>query len=152
VHSGYSRLGDRIVHRRTIWADPLRKSIRVLDEFDGITRDEHLIETRFVTPVAQVVVAKNNRITIQEKVDCGISMNFESDVSGDWLIEGCEIYPRYGVSMPAKIITMRQRTKVPLKNVTVISAISGWPADSVQWSQNNDRVFAIKDTMQSVCR
>lgn len=152
VHSGYSRLGDRIVHRRTIWADPPRKSIRVLDEFDGITRDEHLFETRFVTPVAQVVVAKNNRITIQEKVDCGISMNFESDVSGDWLIEGCEIYPRYGVSMPAKIITMRQRTKVPLKNVTVISAISGWPADSVQWSQKDDRVFAIKDTMQSVCR
>jgi len=153
VHSGYSRFGDRLVHRRTIWADLPRKTVKVLDEFEGMTGVKHLFETRFITPVAQVVVDKNNRITMQEKIDCGITMNFQSDVSGEWSIEGCESYPRYGISMPAKIITMRQRSKVPLRNLTIISTISDLAADSQQWSQKENRVAAIiNDTMQNVSR
>ncbi|KAA3632188.1 MAG: hypothetical protein DWP97_11510 [Calditrichaeota bacterium] len=119
THKGYTKLGDNIVHRRTIWTDLKRTIIKIVDEFDGSQNDVHTFETRFITPVTEISKnGPNLKLTADE--DNSLSLNFVSHQNPEVRIDDTEYFPRFGKALPAKRITSKVTQKLPCKLVTII--------------------------------
>ncbi len=148
-HRGYEQ-NNKIIHRRTILANLHESVIEITDEITGDSNKEHLFETRFITPVANVIVHKNSVIEVVEDSSNKITMAFDADSNQKIEIKQSEYYPRFGVAKPAQVITRIQKVKLPLINKTTIELTKDEIADYSKQkihnriAENNNTSTAVK--------
>ncbi len=120
-HRGYEQSNSKIIHRRTIQVNLKTSLIEITDEITGDSDKEHLFETRFITPIENVIIQKNDIIHIRADKDDCLAMLFDKSRNQKIEISQSEFFPRFGITIPAKIITRIQKTALPLVNKTTIS-------------------------------
>lgn len=146
IHHGYERNNLKIIHRRTIQVNLKTSLIEIRDEITGDSNKEHLFETRFITPVENVIMQKNGLINICEGIENSLTMSFDRDENEKIEISESEYFPKFGVSKPSQVITRIQKSKLPLINKTTISMVK---KEELIYSQQ-ERINRINKKLESV--
>lgn len=114
-HSGYARLGDGIIHRRTIAISPESAKLSITDQFDGQPGREHKFDLHFITPLE--AVDKTDGTSVALRKDHIRSLVMQAGEKGliGLAVTAIEHFPRYGVKAPAKLIAYSYRSTLPFK-------------------------------------
>ena len=123
THSGYRRLADEIIHRRTIEASLDNLRFRITDELSGGAFQEHKIELSYMTPLQCKEQSKPGGFILTDHNGKSLVLTVESDVAIQSRIAPTEYYPRYGVTAKASKIIFELKSKMPVKIITFMEYV-----------------------------
>jgi uncharacterized heparinase superfamily protein len=117
-HDGYARLGDGIVHKRTITVALKTSAISVVDEFEGKRGRHHAFNLGFITPIDSVEQNDGARVTIRR--DHVRSLVIETSENGltELSVQPLSYFPSYGVKADANLVRFSFRSRLPFKITT----------------------------------
>lgn len=133
-HDGYSRLGNRLVHRRTVEISLKEKSVEVWDEVIGIGEEEVDIQNNFLTPWNCIKGKSPNEIQILADNQSVLTLSFESSAALNVKHARADFYPRYGVTSKGTQISCNCRSTLPFRLHTKMTYVKA-PASSERLSQ-----------------
>ncbi len=114
-HDGYARLGDTIMHRRTLEVSLAEKTIAIWDEVSGDGKGEHFFESNFLTPLDCHKDKKTLEATIAGSFGRSLNLKFDSSSELHLHTFPAEYYPRYGTVKKGTQICCRVRTTLPFR-------------------------------------
>ena len=124
THKGYSRLTDKIIHRRTIEASLDKQSFKITDELTGGAYHMNKVELSYMTALKCKEQSKPGGFIILDNDGKSLALTVESDVSIRSRTVPTEHYPRYGVTAPASRITFELKSKMPVKIITIMEYVN----------------------------
>ncbi len=141
-HDGYARLGNSMIHRRTLEVSLTGQNITIWDEVTGEGKQEHFIESNFLTPLEfykdKIILAG----TIVGPLARSLHLNFTSASELHLHAGPAQYYPRYGTVKTGTRISCRCRAALPFKLETRLIY------DSItQPSQSPHRMVALEKTL-----
>ncbi|OGC95504.1 MAG: hypothetical protein A2W25_01150 [candidate division Zixibacteria bacterium RBG_16_53_22] len=112
-HTGYSRLGDSISHRRTITVFVSELSVVITDEFTGRHGSEHDFVSRLIMPNVKIMMAQDREVAIRRNGHPGLVIKSSGQGFLSTTINQIEYFPRYGVRERGYQMEFAYRGKVP---------------------------------------
>ena len=116
-HSGYRRLPDPVVHRRTIFHLHGEYWL-VRDVAEG--QEVHELDVRWHFAPELNVVASENGLTATCDEEEGLVLLVAASAEWDWAVEEGLVSPAYGVKQSAPVGTFRTRVQLPAELGTLL--------------------------------
>jgi hypothetical protein len=120
-HTGYARLNDAIIHKRTIWVSLEAYSIMIQDDFAGKENDNHTFDLSYMTPSRDVSRTDLNSAAVGDQKYKHLIINVSEACLKDGKIKAIEYFPRYGAKEPATLITYTYLSRLPFQIITKIA-------------------------------
>jgi hypothetical protein len=120
-HDGYARMGDGIIHRRTIIVSLETSGISVVDEFEGKRGRHHAFDLRFITPIDSVERNDGTGVTIRRDHVRSLVIGTSEDGLTELSVQPLSYFPRYGVKADANLVRFSFRSKLPFKITTSLA-------------------------------
>jgi uncharacterized heparinase superfamily protein len=145
-HTGYARLVDGIIHRRTLTVSFKDLSVVAVDEFDGSGNVLHKFTSNFMTPCLEIERARNAEIFI--KAGRNEALKISNSLGGFKAIniDRVEYFPHYGVKKPGFKIEFRYQSHLPFRIVTAI-AYNDNDAFNSELSQGAEAVLSLDEIL-----
>jgi hypothetical protein len=115
---GYSRLGGKIVHRRTIEVSLNEAKFEISDEISGGSTSEHLFKCAYLTPFACQIGKDDSSATITASGEQQLDLKFESTSQLRLKTEPAAFFPRYGVTQWGTRLICSSRSVFPFNMTT----------------------------------
>jgi hypothetical protein len=112
-HTGYGRLGNGIVHRRTITIFLSELSVVITDEFTGRHGSEHDFASRLIVPNVKIEMAQDREVTAKRDNHRGLVIKSSGQGFLSTTINQIEYFPRYGVRERGYQIEFGYRGRLP---------------------------------------
>ena len=149
-HDGYGRLGNSIIHRRTIEVDLVDLSIAIQDEIRGEVEKVHLIECNYLTPWECHNNKNNKEVRIKSNTGSSLSLSFAGNSDCELITVPTEYFPNYGVTAVGTQIRCQCRTRLPFTLKTHFSYESAKPLITLQQLTAGRLSPALKTEVQEV--
>jgi len=114
-HNGYSRLGNSIIHRRTLEVSLAKKAIDIWDEITGDGEKEHFIESNFLTPQDCHMSKNANGAQLVSKTGQSLMIDFTSSSELHLHTVPTDYYPTFGTVKKGCQLSCKCRTRLPFK-------------------------------------
>ena len=120
-HDGYSRLPDRIIHKRTVSAMLDGPSVLVTDEITGKSGTWHRYKMIYITPQKEIEQLDNSAVVIGRKRFGNFKIRGSSEGLRKMNIEPVDYFPRYGVMQSGNIIIFDYEGILPFRISTTMT-------------------------------
>ena len=121
-HDGYSRLEDKITHKRTLSVSLASNSLLVTDEFSGKTGSAHSLLMQYITPQREIEEIDESTVAIGRRRIGSLKMRASVESLQGMEIAPIEYYPRYGSKMQGNQIRFHYVSKLPFRITTIITS------------------------------
>lgn len=120
-HDGYSRLNDKIIHKRTISAMMEGPSVLVSDELTGRPGTLHRFRMVYITPQREIEQLDNSSVVMGRKRFGNLKLRGSSEGLRKMTIEPVEYFPRYGVMAQGNKVVFEYEGFLPFKISTTMA-------------------------------
>jgi hypothetical protein len=120
-HDGFTRLKDKIIHKRSVSAMMEAPSVLVTDDITGKAGTSHRYKMIYITPQREIEQLDNSSVVIGRKRFGNFKLRGSSEGLRKMTIEPVEYFPRYGVIASGNIIIFEYEGVLPFRISTTMT-------------------------------
>lgn len=123
-HSGYKKLNEEVIHRRTFFFNKIKRSWKIVDQLFG--EQSHLVEIllHFGLGIMPDQEKGKRSIVVRDKSDLHFTLKMHSAIEWDITLKKEWISPSYGVKYIGWTASYSKVTKLPIKTSLIIKSAS----------------------------